>query len=119
MREALSSLPIFPCRGNDKRPLAKRGFLDAKLGSGSNGWPLVGVATGAISGLDCLDIDAEGIGWYDREFDALPFTRAHETRSGGLHLLLRHAADSGPSRTVIPTHRGQRSGDRGQLPMSV
>jgi hypothetical protein len=28
-------------------------------------------------------------------------------------------ADSGPSRTVIPTHRGQRSGDRGQLPMSV
>jgi hypothetical protein len=28
-------------------------------------------------------------------------------------------ADSGPSRTVIPTHRGQRSGDRGQFPMSV
>jgi hypothetical protein len=28
-------------------------------------------------------------------------------------------ADSGPSRTVIPTHRGQRSGDRGQLLMSV
>ncbi|HTB76076.1 MAG TPA: hypothetical protein VK762_22655, partial [Polyangiaceae bacterium] len=30
-----------------------------------------------------------------------------------------YAADSGPSRTVIPTHRGQRSGDRGQFPMSV
>jgi hypothetical protein len=28
-------------------------------------------------------------------------------------------ADSGPSRTVIPTHRGQRSGDCGQFPMSV
>jgi hypothetical protein len=28
-------------------------------------------------------------------------------------------ADSGQSRTVIPTHRGQRSGDRGQLPVSV
>jgi hypothetical protein len=28
-------------------------------------------------------------------------------------------ADSGPSRTVIPMHRGQRSGDCGQLPMSV
>jgi phage terminase large subunit-like protein len=28
-------------------------------------------------------------------------------------------ADSGPSRTVIPTHRGQRSGDCGQLLMSV
>jgi len=24
-------------------------------------------------------------------------------------------ADSGPSRTPIPTHRGQRSGDRGQF----
>ena len=28
-------------------------------------------------------------------------------------------ANSGPSRTVIPTHRGQRSGDCGQLLMSV
>jgi hypothetical protein len=28
-------------------------------------------------------------------------------------------ADSGPSRTVIPTHRGQHSGDCGQLLMSV
>jgi hypothetical protein len=36
----------------------------------------------------------------------------------GRRALVR-AADSGPSRTVIPTHRGQRSGDRGQFPMSV
>ena len=28
-------------------------------------------------------------------------------------------ADSGPSRTVIPTDRGQRSGDCGQFPVSV
>jgi hypothetical protein len=28
-------------------------------------------------------------------------------------------ADSGPSRTVIPTHCGQRSGDCGQFLMSV
>jgi hypothetical protein len=31
----------------------------------------------------------------------------------------RLSADSGPSRTVIPTHCGQRSGDCGQLLMSV
>jgi hypothetical protein len=31
----------------------------------------------------------------------------------------RKIADSGPSRTVIPTHCGQRSGDCGQLLMSV
>jgi hypothetical protein len=49
------------------------------------------VATGEASGLDCLDIDAEGIGWYDRKFDALPFIQAHETRSGGAHLLFKHA----------------------------
>jgi hypothetical protein len=29
------------------------------------------------------------------------------------------SADSGPSRTVIPAHRGQHSGDRGQFLMSV
>ncbi|HWX61637.1 hypothetical protein [Bradyrhizobium sp.] len=28
-------------------------------------------------------------------------------------------ADSGPLRTAIPTHRGQRSGDCGQFLMSV
>jgi ABC-type uncharacterized transport system substrate-binding protein len=28
-------------------------------------------------------------------------------------------ADSGPSRTVIPAHRGQHSDDRGQFLMSV
>ena len=31
----------------------------------------------------------------------------------------RIVADSGPSRTVIPTHRGQRSGDYGQFLTSV
>jgi len=31
----------------------------------------------------------------------------------------RPLADSGPSRTVIPAHRGQHSGDRGQFLMSV
>jgi len=32
---------------------------------------------------------------------------------------LKQGADSGPSRTVIPAHRGQHSGDRGQFLMSV
>ena len=32
---------------------------------------------------------------------------------------VRPIADSGPSRTVIPAHRGQHSGDRGQFLMSV
>jgi GAF domain-containing protein len=36
-----------------------------------------------------------------------------------LYLENNLAADSGPSRTVIPAHRGQHSGDRGQFLMSV
>jgi hypothetical protein len=32
---------------------------------------------------------------------------------------VQSAADSGPSRTAIPTHCGQRSGDCGQFLMSV
>jgi hypothetical protein len=87
----LATLPRFPC-GHHKRPLTGRGFLDAKFGVDDRGFPLVGIPTGAVSGLDVVDIDPpNGIDWYKREFDALPMTRAHETRSGGLHLLFRHA----------------------------
>jgi cytochrome P450 len=39
---------------------------------------------------------------------------------GGAHMCLGlHFADSGPSRTVVPAHRGQRSGDRGQFLTNV
>jgi hypothetical protein len=54
-------------------------------------YPLVGVLTGAANGFDCLDIDPAGGGWYDRNFDALPLTRAHATRRDGVHLLFKHA----------------------------
>jgi hypothetical protein len=48
-------------------------------------------------------------------------TRALITRQNGVRICgdPRASSDSGPSRTVIPVHRGQRSGDCGQLPMSV
>src|SRR5262245_17292911 len=87
----LMGLPRFPC-GEGKRPLTAKGFYGARRDwQGDGGWPLVGVPTGSASGFDVLDIDAAGVDWYRREFDALPFTRAHETRSVGLHLLFRHA----------------------------
>jgi dihydroflavonol-4-reductase len=44
--------------------------------------------------------------------NAEAFARAAE----GVEILF---ADSGPSRTVIPAHRGQRSGDRGQFLTAV
>jgi hypothetical protein len=54
---------------------------------------LVGVRTGAASGLDVLDVDFRNGGdiWLARQPDLLSQTRVHETRSGGIHLLFRHA----------------------------
>ena len=86
----LATLPRFPC-GLDKRPLTARGFYAAKADGDDAAWPLVGVPTGSLSGLDVLDIDPDGVDWYKLEFDALPMTRAHETRRGGLHLWFKHA----------------------------
>ena len=84
----LGELPIFPCN-IAKVPIIARGFKSARRGVNPNGWPLVGYATGAASGIDVLDIDT-GVGWYSANFDALPQTRAHQTQRG-LHLLFRHA----------------------------
>jgi Bifunctional DNA primase/polymerase, N-terminal len=94
-------LPAFPCRP-DKAPACPHGFRDAvadraglrelwHLYPGS----LVGVPTGESSGFDALDIDAprhsEAANWFAARRDALPETRTHRTRSGGLHVLFRHA----------------------------
>jgi hypothetical protein len=95
------SLPAFPCR-RDKSPASPHGFRDATadpMGL-STLWerhpgPLVGVPTGEVSGLDVFDIDAprhpEAAEWWGARRDHLPTTRTHRTRSGGLHLLFRHA----------------------------
>jgi hypothetical protein len=52
------------------------------------------VPTGEASGLDVFDIDAprhpEAASWFAARRDALPRTRVHRTRSGGLHVLFRH-----------------------------
>lgn len=95
-------LPAFPCQ-KDKRPACPKGFLSATADPGALGelWrrhfgPLVGVATGEASDLDVLDIDAprhrEAAEWWTAHRPYLPRTRIHRTRSGGVHLLFRHAS---------------------------
>jgi hypothetical protein len=90
----------FPCWAN-KRPATPRGFKDATahpeqlraLWSLHPG-DLIGVSTGFFSGVDVLDIDAKHIEasqWWGTHRDRIPATRVHRTRSGGLHLLFRHA----------------------------
>jgi hypothetical protein len=50
------------------------------------------VATGAISGIDVIDIDLRrgGDSWFHQNHDRLPKTRTHETPSGGWHLIFKH-----------------------------
>jgi hypothetical protein len=55
--------------------------------------------TGSVSGISVLDIDADGLTWFDAQH--LPLTRMHQTRSGGLHLLFRHAEGLRNSSGVI------------------
>jgi hypothetical protein len=93
-------LPCFPCRG-DKAPATPHGFYDATADPAAlpalwRRYPgeLVGVPTGEASGLSILDIDnakhPEAQAWFATHRARLPVTRMHQTRSGGLHLVLQH-----------------------------
>ena len=84
----LSALASFPCHA-DKSPLGGYSFKLARPAPWAS--PLVGMPTGAVNGIDVLDIDGDaGWEWFDQNFDALPATRAHSTRRG-VHLLFRAA----------------------------
>jgi hypothetical protein len=98
---ASDALRCFPCAAN-KRPTTPHGLLDAsadpqalRLLWADYPGPLVGVRTGATSGIDALDIDRkhdEAVRWFASRRDRLPATRVHRTRSGGLHLLFQHTS---------------------------
>jgi len=94
---------VFPCR-DDKRPACPHGFKDAVSASNMDTgdaqnrlrdlWrqypgALVGVVTGAPSGVVVLDIDRKpgASAWWASHRTQLMPTRVHRTRSGGLHLL--------------------------------
>ena len=89
----------FPC-GRHKRPTCPHGFQDAVVDPDQleDLWhrhpgQLVGVATGAKSGISVLDIDKKhrpAHEWWAAHRDRLLPTRVHRTRSGGLHLIFRH-----------------------------
>jgi Bifunctional DNA primase/polymerase, N-terminal len=90
-------LRCFPCYA-DKTPATPHGYKDAssvhetvqELWRRHPG-PLIGVATGEMSGIDVLDIDPRhgGAKWF-AEHKSLLTTRVHQTRSGGFHLFFQH-----------------------------
>ncbi len=97
---AASGWPVFPLREN-KRPATPHGFKDAvrEPAAVASLWRrcpgvLIGVPTGEASGFDVLDIDPRhgGEKWWLAHCAAIPSTRIHRTRSGGLHALFLHAA---------------------------
>ena len=92
-------VPVFAC-GSDKAPLVKGGFKSATTDRAelerqfSNPRAvMIGMPMGSASGIWALDIDTKadrsGIPWLEASEPALPPTRRHRTRSGGLHLIWR------------------------------
>ena len=104
---------VFPV-ASTKRPATPEGFRDAAADPDAIAalWrkypaPLIGIATGTVSGFDVLDIDAgdwpadakpetiekhqSARAWWQTHAERLPATRAYRSRSGGAHLYFRHA----------------------------
>lgn len=95
---AARDIAVFPV-SRDKAPRCPRGHLAATTDPTTIeamhqqfGFVLVGVATGERSGISALDIDKkpDALDWWQANRSRLPATRAHRTRSGGLHLWFRH-----------------------------
>ena len=90
----LKGMRVFPCRA-DKAPMTRRGFKDAMLWRRvPRDWPRCGVPTGAVNGIDIVDVDvkhgAQGADWFWANFERLPKTRLVVTESGGWHIYFQH-----------------------------
>lgn len=119
---------VFPCAEDKSPALAKseggRGFHDAstdpdvihRLFNHRNAC-LIGVATGAVSGFDVLDVDikhAAARAWLIAAKDKIPATRTYQTRSGGFHVLFKHADGVINSESIIARGLDTR-GDGGYI----
>ena len=114
---------VFPC-GPDKKPTTPHSFKDAvndpvlvadlwRRYPGS----LIGIATGEISGIDVLDVDAgecpadadpkviakreAARAWWHANAERIPNSRAYESGSGGIHVYFNHAAGVRNTQSVI------------------
>src|SRR5215469_6319724 len=91
---------VFPCSANKTPTRPKRqgghGFEDATKRPEKILWlwerwpgPLIGIATGKISGITVLDVDSakhpEALEWWQRYYQSLLPTRVYQTLSGGFH----------------------------------
>jgi hypothetical protein len=120
---------VFPCgwQGDRRKyPLTKHGFLNASrdpivVQEWWHRWPNanVGLATGAVSGFDALDIDPrhggdESLADLQVEHGPLPVTIRAITGGGGNHVLFRHRSGMSNSRGELPVGIDVR-GDGGYI----
>jgi hypothetical protein len=109
LRLAERGRPVFPCRVANKRPLVPRGFHEASTDPEAirrwwTRWPtaLIGMPTGASSGMVVVDLDVknghDGIAAFEalRAGRELPPHPLVQTRSGGRHLYFATV----PGRTI-------------------
>lgn len=96
------NIPVFPC-DDRKRPLVAGGFKAAttdpdaiRASFSSSKAVMAGTPTGISFFVIDIDIKSEfsGLPWLEENEEAMPPTRRHRTRSGGLHLLF--SADEYP-----------------------
>ncbi|MGC1411231.1 MAG: bifunctional DNA primase/polymerase [Acetobacteraceae bacterium] len=110
---------VFPCTHN-KTPATPKGA------DGSGGFkyastdparieelwrrwpgPLIGIATGEVSGVDVLDADTNertGLQWWTEHADRVPPTRTYRTKRGGVHCYFQHRAGLRCSQSKVGPH---------------
>lgn len=100
--------PVFPCRPN-KQPATEHGFKDASADRQTivNWWTanpaaLIGVPTGATSGIIAVDLDVDAIKGLDgitafanaeKSAGEPTQTRKHSTPRGGIHLIFAYPGE--------------------------
>jgi hypothetical protein len=98
---------VFPCNMPKKLPAISKarggnGYLDAVSDEAGirdlwrRAWgDLIGIATGAMSGIDVLDVDIKhdmAVRWWSVALKRIPPTRIYRTNGGGHHVYFQHAA---------------------------
>jgi hypothetical protein len=100
-RLASQGRPVFPCDPSTKQPRTRQGFKDAStdplvIGAwfGKEPGLMIGMPTGAASGLVVLDVDGdagfESLRDLERKHGPLPRTASVKTPRGGSHFHFRH-----------------------------
>jgi Bifunctional DNA primase/polymerase, N-terminal len=121
--------PVFPCGLETKAPTGSKadggnGFKDATVDPGEiawlwRNWPgcLIGIPTGAVSGIDVLDVDAKhemATRWWAAASKRSPPTRTYRTRGGGHHCYFQHSGGISNTQSKL-AHGVDSRGDGGYI----